>query len=60
VRGVRAQRCADQLGELTALYRQGALRVLIRAGFSLAQNAAARREVERGHGRGEVVVVVHD
>jgi NADPH:quinone reductase-like Zn-dependent oxidoreductase len=58
VRGVRAQRSADQLRELVALYQEGALRIHIRARFPLEQVERAHRMVERGHGRGKVVIVV--
>ncbi len=58
VRGIRAQLSADQLRALVALHEAGDLRLTIRATFPLERIADAHREVERGHGRGKVVVRV--
>ncbi|MGW0906356.1 NADP-dependent oxidoreductase [Streptomyces sp. NPDC002853] len=49
-------RTASRLAEMTALYAKGALRVHIRAQYPLERAADAQREVERGHGRGKVVL----
>jgi len=55
-RGVRAQRSSEQLNEL--VYQRGTLHILIRATFSLEKIVEAHPEVEIGHGRGKVVVVL--
>lgn len=60
VRGIRARRSAAQLRELVALFGAGALRVHIRSRYSLEDVVAAHHDVERGHGRGKVVVIVGD
>ena len=57
-RGVRAQRSAQRLAELVSLWEQGSLQLHVRATYPLEKAAAAHREVERGHGRGKVVVVL--
>ncbi|MEW1925248.1 NADP-dependent oxidoreductase [Streptomyces sp. NPDC088360] len=49
-------RTAPRLAEMTDLYAKGALRVHIRARYELDRAADAQREVERGHGRGKVVL----
>jgi NADPH:quinone reductase-like Zn-dependent oxidoreductase len=59
-RGVRAQRSAQRLAELVSLWEKGSLRLHVRATYPLEEAAAAHREVERGHGRGKVVVVLDD
>lgn len=48
VLGIRAQRSAEQLRELAAAYRAGALNVTTRSTYSLEQIADAHREVETG------------
>lgn len=58
VRGLRAKRSADQLQELVRLHQDGALRVTIRARYSLDQITDAHRDIERGHGHGKIVVVL--
>lgn len=58
-RGVRAQRSTQRLAEVS-LREEGALRPHVRAIYPLEEAVAAHREVERGHGRGKVVVVVPD
>lgn len=55
-RGIRAERSADRLAELAALCADGSLRVHVRATFGLDDVVAAHHEVERGHGRGKVVI----
>ncbi len=57
-RGIRAQRSAQRLAELVSLWEKGALRPHVRATYPLNEAVAAHREVERGHGRGKVVVIV--
>lgn len=49
-------RSAARLVELTELYEQGALRIHIRRSFPLEEAAEAHRTLERGHGRGKVVI----
>lgn len=49
-------RTASRLAEMTRLYAKGALRVHLRAQYALERAADAQREVERGHGRGKVVL----
>ncbi|MFC8126678.1 NADP-dependent oxidoreductase [Streptomyces sp. NPDC057302] len=49
-------RTAARLAEMTGLYAKGALRVHIRGEYALERAADAQREVERGHGRGKVVL----
>ena len=53
---MRAQRSSEQLNEL--VYQRGTLHILIRATFSLEKIVEAHPEVEIGHGRGKVVVVL--
>lgn len=58
VRAIRSQRSAARLAELVDLYAQGKLHIHIRKTFPLHQAADAHREVEMGHGRGKVVLVI--
>ncbi|WP_107727617.1 NADP-dependent oxidoreductase [Desmospora activa] len=58
VRLIRSQRSAARLTELVDLYTQGKLHIHIRKTFPLQQTADAHREVETGHGRGKVVLMV--
>ena len=51
-------RTAARLAELAGEYARGNIRVTIRREYPLAQAAEAHREVESGHGRGKVVLVV--
>ncbi|HEX3159765.1 MAG TPA: NADP-dependent oxidoreductase [Gemmatimonadaceae bacterium] len=60
VRAVRSRRSAERLGELAEMYARGALRIHVRRSFPLHEAAAAHREMERGHGRGKVVLTVGD
>jgi NADPH:quinone reductase-like Zn-dependent oxidoreductase len=55
---LRGQRSAARLTELVDLYAAGRLRIHVRATFPLDRAADAHREVERGHGRGKVVLTV--
>lgn len=58
VRVIRSQRSVDRLAELAELYEQGKLHIHIRKTFPLHQAADAHREIESGHGRGKVVLVM--
>ncbi|SHG58739.1 NADP-dependent oxidoreductase [Streptoalloteichus hindustanus] len=58
VRAIRSQRSAARLAELVELYENGQLRVHVRRTYPLDQAADAHREIEKGHGRGKVVLVV--
>ncbi|MFJ9409517.1 NADP-dependent oxidoreductase [Streptomyces sp. NPDC101393] len=51
-------RNADRLTELTKLYEQGHIKLHIRKAFPLAEAAEAHRELEKGHGRGKIVLSV--
>lgn len=53
--GVRSK---TRLQELVDLYEKGKLSLHIRECFPLAEAADAHREVERGHGRGKVVLSI--
>lgn len=58
VRWIRSNRSASRLAELVQLYSEGKLRIHIRNTYPLSQAAAAHREVETGHGRGKVVLML--
>lgn len=58
VRWIRSNRSASRLAELVQLYSDGRLRIHIRNTYPLSQAAAAHREVETGHGRGKVVLMI--
>lgn len=58
VRAIRSQRSVDRLVELVELYEQGKLHIHIRKTFPLHQAEDAHREIESGHGRGKVVLVI--
>jgi NADPH:quinone reductase-like Zn-dependent oxidoreductase len=58
VRALRSQRSATRLAELADLYAKEKLHIHIRKTFPLVQAAEAHREVETGHGRGKVVLMV--
>jgi len=55
---IRGARSADRLAELTALSAADRLHIHIRATYPLDRAADAHRDVERGHGRGKVVLVL--
>lgn len=57
-RWIGSQRSAERLGDLVSLYVRGALRIHVRATYSLEQAADAHRDVESGHGRGKVVLLI--
>lgn len=56
--GIGGKASGERLAELVELWRRGALKVHVRATYSLAECAAAHRDVEQGHGRGKVVILV--
>lgn len=58
VRWIRSNRSSSRLAELVDLYSQGKLDIHIRQTFPLNQAAEAHREIETGHGRGKVVLMV--
>lgn len=58
IRTSPAIRTAARLAEIAALYAEGKVTVHIRRTFPLAEAAAAHREIETGHGRGKLVLVV--
>ncbi|WGU96385.1 NADP-dependent oxidoreductase [Paenibacillus dendritiformis] len=58
VRAIRSQRSAHRLAELVELYKQRKLHIHISRSFSLQQAADAHREVETGHVRGKVVLLI--
>ncbi|RCW45432.1 NADP-dependent oxidoreductase [Paenibacillus prosopidis] len=58
VRWIRSNRSASRLAELVQLYSEGKLRIHIRNTYPLSQASAAHREVETGHGRGKVVLMI--
>lgn len=55
---IGTQRSAARLAELVDLYAQGRLKVFIHRTFPLDQTAQAHREVETGHVRGKVVLMI--
>ncbi|WP_342315488.1 NADP-dependent oxidoreductase [Lysobacter sp. FW306-1B-D06B] len=57
--GVNAQRSRERLQALVALHEAGRLRVHVRDIYPLANAAAAHRDVENGHGRGRVVLMIY-
>lgn len=58
VRVIRSQRSATRLQALVDLYDRGLLRLHIRQTFPLRSAGDAHRELESGHGRGKVVIVI--
>jgi NADPH:quinone reductase-like Zn-dependent oxidoreductase len=55
---IRSIRSVERLSELTNLCNRGLLKVYVRKVFPLEQAAGAHREVEKGHGRGKVVLSI--
>lgn len=51
-------RSANRLASLVELYADGGLGIHLRAVYPLADAAAAHRDIERGHGRGKIVLSV--
>lgn len=60
VRAIRSQRSRERLEALVALHDAGRLRVHVRDIYPLAYAAVAHRDVENGHGRGKVVLMVYN
>ncbi|RLK61556.1 NADP-dependent oxidoreductase [Actinokineospora cianjurensis] len=58
VRRVTGTRSAARLAGLVDLYDRGLLRAHVRSRYPLAAASHAHREVETGHGRGRVVLVI--
>lgn len=58
VRWIRSKRSASRLADLVDLFSQGKLDIHIRKTFPLSQAAEAHREIENGHGRGKVVLMI--
>jgi NADPH:quinone reductase-like Zn-dependent oxidoreductase len=58
IRWISSKRSNKRLNDLVHLYVQGKLKILIRKTFPLAEAAEAHKEVEKGHGRGKVVLLV--
>lgn len=57
-RWIGSQRSANRLDALVSLYVQGTLNIHVRATYTLEEAAQAHRDVEAGHGRGKVVLLV--
>ncbi|MGW5053501.1 NADP-dependent oxidoreductase [Actinokineospora sp. NPDC004072] len=57
VRAVFSRRSAARLAALADLHARGGLDLHVRAAYPLAAAADAHADVERGHGRGKVVIV---
>lgn len=55
---IRSKRNLSRLSELTKLYEQGHLRVVISQSFPLSKAGEAHRAVETGHVRGKIVLIV--
>ncbi|GAA5079421.1 NADPH:quinone reductase-like Zn-dependent oxidoreductase [Thermocatellispora tengchongensis] len=58
IRIVTGERSAARLAEYARLYAAGELRFLLRAAYPLDRAADAHRDMERGHGRGKIVITV--
>lgn len=58
--GIHSRRSRDRLAELVTMYDEGRLRPHVREMFPLSRAADAHRVVERGHGRGKVVLMVYE
>lgn len=58
VRRVGTQRSAQRLVRLITLYEAGALTVPVWKQFSLADAPLAHREIETGHVRGKIALVI--
>lgn len=59
VQAIRSQRSRERLQELVELHDAGRLRVHVRDIYPLAYAATAHRDVENGHGRGKVVLMIY-
>ena len=60
VHPIRSQRSRERLQALVDLHDAGRLRVHVRDIYPLAYAAVAHRDVENGHGRGKVVLMVYE
>ncbi|MGO1001934.1 NADP-dependent oxidoreductase [Lysobacter sp. CA196] len=60
LRTLRSQRSRAHLHELMAMHVRHGLLVHVREMFPLTRAAEAHRAVERGHGRGKVVLMVYE
>ncbi|MFG3441642.1 NADP-dependent oxidoreductase [Nonomuraea sp. NPDC047897] len=58
VQVVRGTRSAERLGRYAARYAEGRLKFPIRRTYRLEEAADAHREIETGHGRGKIALVV--
>jgi NADPH:quinone reductase-like Zn-dependent oxidoreductase len=58
VRVVEGVRSASRLASLADLYAKGELRVHVRSTYPLERAPDAHRELEKGHGRGKIVLLV--
>ncbi|MEV0593442.1 NADP-dependent oxidoreductase [Nonomuraea cavernae] len=55
---VQGERTAERLGRYARLYAEGRLKFPIRRTYRLEQAAEAHREIETGHGRGKIALIV--
>ncbi|GGO62042.1 oxidoreductase [Nonomuraea cavernae] len=55
---VQGERSAERLGRYARLYAEGRLKFPIRRTYRLEQAAEAHREIETGHGRGKIALIV--
>ncbi|MER6944526.1 NADP-dependent oxidoreductase [Nonomuraea sp. NPDC000554] len=58
IKVTRGERTAERLGRYAAQYADGRLKFLIRRTYRLDQAADAHREIETGHGRGKIALLV--
>jgi len=58
IRAIRSQRSAERLSKLIDLFNAGKLRIHIRETFPMEKAADAHVLVEKGHGRGKVVLLM--
>ncbi|MEU8246427.1 NADP-dependent oxidoreductase [Nonomuraea sp. NPDC048916] len=58
IRVVQGERSAERLGRYARLYAEGLLKFPIRRTYRLDQAAEAHREIETGHGRGKIALIV--
>lgn len=56
--GIRSRRSTERLARLAGLYTEGKLCIHIRKTYPVHLAADAHREVESGHGRGKVVLLL--
>lgn len=60
VQAIRSRRSRERLQALVDLHASGRLRVHVRDIYPLAYAAVAHRDVENGHGRGKVVLMIYN